>query len=208
MIKYEAYAYIAPPRAETKIMEAMLGFYEKRGWIAQIKKNGTNSVIYVPPKSVGRPFAKTRHAEDPEHKVWQFTEKSIAAFEEIQGSRWYVFNAELMHSKGHGYRDTNYVHDILVHDGRYMLGTTVAGRQTLLRKIFGVIDLKGPRSHYVYNDNTWIVKNHTNGFQRLFGQLENEDEGLVLKNPEGLLTTRDNGSWAVKCRHPHKNFGF
>jgi hypothetical protein len=207
-MNYDMYSYITPPRAEVKIMEAMLNFYEKRGWFAQVKKNGTNSVIYVPPKDEGEPFAKTRHADDPDHKAWQFTPKSIAAFKEIQGKRWYVFNAELMHSKGHGFRDTNYIHDILVHDGRYLLGTSVVDRQTLLHDLFRTRILKGPRSHYVYNDNTWIVKNHANGFRRLFGQLEDEDEGLVLKNPEGLLVTRDNGSWAVKCRHPHKNFGF
>jgi len=207
-MRYDSYRYIEPPRAEAKVMEVTLDFYEKRKWLAQVKKNGTNSVIYVPPKFEGRPFAKTRHPEDPDHKVWEFSQASIKAFTDIQGKSWHVFNVELLHSKGNGIRDTNYVHDVLVYAGTYLVGSTVQQRQDILQHLFDTQSLKGPNSHLEVNKNTWIVKNHKRSFRNLFARLENEDEGLVLKNPEGKLLIKDNASWAVKCRHPNKNLGF
>lgn len=214
MTPYTSFKYISPPRAEKAIQTSFLGFYEKQGWVAQVKKNGTNSVIFVPPGD-GVPFAQTRHADDPEHKMWAFSPASIKAFDQVKTKGWSVYNAELMHSKGNGIRDTNYVHDVLVYDGEYLEGKSYQYRYDLLKKIFKVggvtskyIPDGGTESHYVVNDNTWVAKNRTTGFKDLFGRLTAEDEGLVLKNPNGLLSPRDNSGWTVKCRRPHANFGF
>lgn len=210
-MRYGSYAYIEPPRPESKIMAGSLGVFEGRGWVAQVKKNGTNSVIFLPPKGKGDPFAKTRHPNDSEHKAWAFTEKSIALFRNLQNKEWHVFNAELMHSKGNGIRDTNYIHDVLVLDGEYLLGKTFDQRYQLLLNRLG-FHISHPtethRSHYVLNDNTWLAKNHSACFLELFSKLQNEDEGLVLKNPKGALSARDNSGWMVKCRRPHKNYSF
>jgi hypothetical protein len=184
-MKYDSYVYLLPPRAERAVMPTTLGFYQGRGWVAQVKKNGTNSVIFVPPN--GEVFAKTRHADDPDHKAWSFTDGSRGAFDSVRTPGWSVYNAELMHSKGNGIRDTNYIHDVLVYDGEYLLGKTYQYRHDLLMKIFSVRKLKGPESHHVVDAHTWVAKNHTSGFKPLFDRLGNEDEGLVLKNPLGTL---------------------
>jgi hypothetical protein len=47
----------------------------------------------------------------------------------------------------------------------------------------------------------------------MFNAIKNdEDEGLVLKNPKALLNVchkiSANAAWQVKCRKGHKNFGF
>jgi len=204
--EYNAYTYLSPPRAESAVMAASLRFYETRGWLAQVKKNGTNSVIFVPP--VGKPFAKTRHEKDPEHKLWAFTDDSIKVFEAARTKGWSVFNAELLHSKGNGIYDTNYIHDVLVYDGQYLLGKSYIERYQLLQKIFKVRKKTQSQSHYIIDNNTWLAKNHAIGFKVLFNRLTNEDEGLVLKNPNGILSIRNNAEWTVKCRLPHKNFGF
>lgn len=203
-MEYKSYSYITPPRAEGKVAPATLPFYEQKGWIAQCKKNGTNSVIFVPPSE--KIFAKTRHNDD--HKAWKFTEGSSKIFDETRNAGWNVFNAELMHSKGNGFRDINYLHDVLVWNGEYLIGKTYQERFELLQNIF--CDIKDEtHSHYVINDHTWLAKNFKADFSKLFHSLtNNEDEGLVLKNPKGKLELRDNTGWLVKCRKFHKNYGF
>jgi hypothetical protein len=202
MINYENYSFVLPPRAEIKVPVEMLRFYEKRNFLAQVKINGTNNVIFIPPK--GEIFAKTRHGED--HKLWSFTPASLKQFEKLRTKNWNVYNAELLHSKIAGVRDINYVHDVLVHDGKYLAGTSYEYRHKLLSSL-----LKGKdrtQSHVIIDDHTWLARNHTGPFKALFESLGPTDEGLVLKEPGGLLSSRDNSSWTVKCRRPHKNFGF
>jgi hypothetical protein len=210
-MQYDSYRYLSPPRPESPVHPDLLPFYQKRKWWAQFKKNGTCSVIYVPPKSVGRPFAKTRHADDPDHKAWSFTEGSIESFKAIQTDKWHVFEAELLHSKGHGVKDVNYVHDVLVYQGKHLINTTFSHRQALLKSIFG--RLVGPvtetTSHWVIDEHTWLARCHQKNFRGLFaGILDPLDEGLVLKDPCGLLSVGNNSAWQVKCRKPTKNFGF
>jgi hypothetical protein len=217
-MKFDRYRYLSPPRPETKIMPETLDSGIYRNWICQVKKNGTCSVIYVPPK--GEPFAKTRHEKDPEHKVWAFSERSAGSFIGARTKGWSVYVAELMHSKGNGIRDTNYIHDVLVYDGEYLIGKTYEERHTLLLKAFRVTSkyhgIPGPVSHVEVDDNTWIARNFRcepkticeKGFSKLFGMLGKEDEGVVLKNPKGVLLTRNNDSWQIKSRRPHDNYGF
>lgn len=195
-MRYAGFSYITPPRAEVKIPRSLLASFEGKGWWAQIKKNGTNSVIFVPPDRV--PFAYNRHGEA--HKQWRFTAASAAPFAALPGTGWYVFNAELLHSKvSGGPKDTNYAHDVLVADGRYLLGKSYAERYAIVRGLL----VPGP--------NLLVAGYETEGFGALFDGLSaGEDEGLVLKNPGGKLGTRDGSGagWMVKCRRLHKNFGF
>jgi hypothetical protein len=208
-MKYTSFSYLAPPRAEAKIPLGMLSIYEDGGWIAQIKKNGTNSVIFVPPDRI--PFAYNRHGE--RHKVWDFDKESAAFFSKLPGKNWYVFNAELLHSKvSGGPRNTNYLHDVLVYDGTYLVGRTYHERYNLLYKAFDrYITEDGGLSHFILNPQTLLAKSIMAGFKTTFkGLTENEDEGLVLKDPQGLLGTTDgkNARWMAKIRKPNKNLGF
>jgi hypothetical protein len=205
-MKYDKFTYLYPPRAEDAIPTSLLKTYEHRkNWVAQVKKNGTNSVIFVNPKR--DVFAMGRH--NNEHKAWEFTPESAAIFKTMPGKGWYVFNAELMHSKVPGIRDTNYIHDILVEDGEYLLGTTYAQRYARLMML--LLKGKGEKtySHYVLNEHTWLARNHPGSFMNLFQNLSGaEDEGIVLKNMQGKLVTKNNSVWTVKCRKPHKNFAY
>lgn len=209
-MKYDKFTYIYPPRAENAIPPALLKSYEGRGWIAQVKKNGTNSVIFSSPeKDV---FAMNRHAE--KHGQWD-TEKDPAPeatkmiFRKLPGKGWYVLNAELLHSKVSGIRNINYVHDILVEDGEYLVGTTYAERYARLLMLFLHSPVAETASHWVLDDHTWLAKNHREGFYGLYkGLTAPEDEGIVLKKMDGRLAPRDNRGWTVKCRRPQKNFGF
>src|ERR1700745_3091787 len=170
-MEYTSFAYIAPPRAEAKIPFALLFIYEEGGWIAQIKKNGTNSVIFVPPDRV--PFAYNRHGE--RHKAWEFDEESARFFAKLRGRNWYVFNAELLHSKvSGGPKNTNYLHDCLVYDGTYLVGRSYQERFNLLYKAFERYIVAEDFSHFLLNDKTWLAKSMTKGFKQIFKQLVEE----------------------------------
>jgi hypothetical protein len=207
---FDSFLYMTPPRAKSPIPPSRLGLYESMGWIAQLKKNGQNSVIYVPPNRI--PFAYNRHGE--RHKTWVFTAGSEAIFAALPGNGWWVFNGELLNAKVSGIRDINYLHDVLVADGELLLNTTYQYRHdtlcATLPKLSKSRILETP-THWILDAHTWIAKRITAGFSALFdGLTDPEDEGLVLKNPQGILGTRcGNGAgWMVKCRRPTKNAGF
>jgi hypothetical protein len=206
-MKYDKFIYLYPPRAENAVPRSEVKRHNRmKGWIAQVKKNGTNNVIFVPPNRV--PFGMGR--ENNQHKSgWEFTSESAEVFKSLPGNGWYVFVAELLHSKVSGLRDINYIHDILVDDGEYLLGSTYAQRYARLLMLF----LKGKTeqtvSHYVLNDHTWLARNHKGDFLELFDSLTRpEDEGLVLKNTMSKLTTKNDKAWSVKHRRATKNFPY
>ncbi len=209
-MRYDDFSYLWPPRPETAISRSALKSPLYKGWVAQAKKNGTCNVIAVSPEGVLK--CMSRHND--EHKLWVPTAKSSAAFQNLPGTGWYVFVAELMHSKvTTGAKDTNYIHDILVADGDQLIGVTFKERQQMLADLF----LKGSEaetiSHYVLDSNAWLAKNFTGDFEAFFAQNDtDEDEGIVLKNPRSQLAycfkEGGNAKWQVKSRRPHKNYSF
>jgi hypothetical protein len=203
-MKYTSATFIKPPRAETAISGTLFPFYEKRGWIAQYKKNGTNSIIAVSPDK--KLTAWTRHGEP--HKQWNFTEGSRAIFNRLPEG-WHVINAELIHSKTPTIKDTHYIHDILVTNGKYLIGLTYAQRYKILQDLFLHNPLASMPSHFVLDKHSWLVKNVRENFGNAFKSINTvEDEGLVLKDPTGILSLQNNSSWLVKARKPHKNYSF
>jgi ATP-dependent DNA ligase len=213
-VNYTGY-YLYPPRPRQAITVNQLPGVERRGYWAQVKKHGTSNLIIVDPdngssrdRRLGASARTVRcyNRHGGEHKAWQLTEASVRQFRRLAGAGYYVFTAELLHSKVHGIRDTNFVYDILVHNGDYLVGRTFAERQEILKSVF----LRGRTptptySHYTLDDNTWLAVNHTKGLQTVFTSLtKNEDEGLVLKDPKARLRLcgrpNNNSEWQVKCR--------
>lgn len=206
---YDDGHYLWPPRPEKAIQKHFLNFYQNEGWIAQFKLNGTCSVIFVAPDRTVT--AMTRHND--QHKMWSPSKHTSAPFMNLPGDGWYVFVAELMNNKIPGIKDTNYIHDILVDNGNMLTGTTFGFRQNLLKSLFDDMIQEEQVSHYVLDNHTWLAKNYTLDFSNLFESLDKpEYEGLVLKNPKGILShcykPTDNSGWQVKVRHPSKNYGF
>ena len=104
------------------------------------------------------------------------------------------------------------MHDVLVYDGTYLVGRSYHERYNLLYKAFDRhITEDGGLSHFILNEQTLLAKSIMSGFKATFkGLVEDEDEGLVLKDPQGLLATTDgkNARWMAKIRKPNKNLGF
>jgi hypothetical protein len=214
MIDYTTYRFLWPPRPERKIYELQLDWFESQGYWAQYKKNGTGNVMAISPQ---REVIAKQRTNKP-HILWAPSAHTSDAFRSLKGHGWYVFVAELVHSKVAnasflGLRDINYINDILVADGTTLTGTTFTKRQELLADLFGASHLPVAKSgsHYVIDRHTWLARNHRSGFRKMFAGLASpEDEGLVLKQPAAKLSSclreSSNSSWQVKIRVPHPNY--
>lgn len=208
-MKYTKYGYVWPPRPENAIPPTMLDSYETQNWVGQIKKNGTCTLIF---SNGTETIFKTRHNAD--HKLWRPEEDHIKFFSDLcVNNQWVVFEAELLHSKGNSVKSTLYIFDIIVWQGEYLTGTTFNERQELLMQIFNGRLEDGNDDHWVIEKRVWLAKPITENFHSRWQSLtHSEDEGIVLKNPVAKLKLcikpNSNSDWQIKCRRPHKNYGF
>lgn len=208
MLKYTQYGYVWPPRPENAIPDTMLDSYEEKGWSGQVKKNGTCSLAFSNGTDV---VFKTRHNED--HKAWTPGAEHKAFFKSLsRDGQWCVFEAELLHSKGNSVKNTWYIFDIIVWQGDYLVGTTFNQRQALLQEIFKGKLKEGNADHWVIEDKIWLAKPIKDFRKTWEGLVHSEDEGIVLKDPNAKLKLcnkqNSNAGWQLKCRRPHKNYGF
>lgn len=199
---YADYKYLWPPRPDQAIPQGLLTFYEKKKYWAQVKKNGTCTVIFAKGDKV---IFKTRHNDD--QKIWSPTPEHIHFF---QGSRnWEVYVAELLHSKTPHIKNQLYIFDKIVENGIHLVGTTFEERQLNLHAQWDGED-EGDQTRV--HDYVSVANTFSTDFAKMFTTLKREDEGLVLKNPtaklQACMKQTANNAWQVKCRIPHKNYGF
>lgn len=196
--------YLWPPRPEGKIPPAMMGFYERRGWHAQVKKNGTCTFAAA---RAGQVVFMTRHATD--HELW----KPLDAHREFLSgpAKWEVFICELLHSKTPHIKNHLYIFDMVVADGVELVGSTFDERQKLLAQRFPGGAAR-PLGYRFLNEHFSVAATYLGGFAGLWSQLAAEDEGLVFKDPKAKLEPCihrfANSGWQVKCRKPTKNAPF
>lgn len=202
-MNYLNYQYLFPPRPESKIAKTMLGFYQKRGYVAQKKKNGTCTVVFAKDDKV---IFKTRHNDD--HKLWVPQKDHIEFFQGSEG--WNVYVGELLHSKvAGGPRNQLYLFDQLVSNGKSLVGTRFGDRMSnMMKEMPG----EAESDQFRIAERITFAKCFSGGFTTLFDTLGKEDEGLVLKDPNALLKAclkpDANKAWQVKCRIPATNYSF
>lgn len=208
-MKYDNYRFLWPPRPENAAPPQLMGFYERRGWIAEIKKNGTCTVVFTRGDEV---IFKTRHNDD--HKAWSPLPSHVALF--AGREQWNVYVGELLHNKGPHVKNHLYLFDILVSDGQELIGATLTERQTILRERFPSpkADIIGSRAGLGARMITDDVSQATpiDNTTRTWSQLGPLDEGFVFKNPNSRLAAcimpTANGTWQTKVRRPHQNYSF
>lgn len=207
MMEYNAFRYLYPPRPEYIITSDRLKVYEKDGWTAQYKKNGTCSLVVVGPNNEFHMM--DRHAET--QKMWK---PSLTIIESVRKlcprDKWTVLVAEGLHNKTPTIKDTLYFFDIIVKDSVYLTGTTFLERQAMLEAMFPAN--AESYSHYVTTDKIWRAKLLTKNFLKTFRDIKDPkiDEGLVLKKPTAKLDFCDkeksNAGWQLKIRYATKNY--
>lgn len=205
---YETYRYLYPARPGGKPLAPMsIPMMEKLGYWAQKKKNGTCSVIFTHGKDV---IFKQRY-KDLDHAAWAPQPAHLEFFGSIS-SKWNVFCAELLHSKGPSVKHEFYIFDILVHEGVYLVGKTFAERMQILSDMFKK-DWKDEGDQYRIHKHVTVAKTYSGGFKGLFDKPGPLDEGLVFKLPSGKLQPcvdeNSNSTSMQKCRHPKsKTYSF
>jgi hypothetical protein len=204
---YAAYRYLWPPRPERAVPPPALDRFAALGWWAQPKLNGTNCLLYVSPDRVT--IARGRHGDTP-LKSWAPGPRWAAFADRLPGAGWFVLHGELLHTKGSG-RDAVYLHDLLVADGDYLIGTTYRDRYASLRALCGD-RLNATPTHYDVLPGVQLAAVYTAQFRDRFDMLPAGIEGLVVKNPEAALLPclrpASNSAWQVKCRRPTANLSF
>jgi hypothetical protein len=183
--------FLYPPRPEKPIQPELIPVYEKMGTIAQIKRNGTCTVVDV--DASGIPTFWTRHKEL--HKAWTAPPHIIAYFKKFPDS---VIVAELLHNKHASVKDTLYIFDVLVYKGNDLVGSTLKERLDIIKK-------------FPKGEGIWFAKTYTKNLLKLYeGLTDDIDEGIVLKNPNARLKFcfKDglNAADQVKCRKSTKNY--
>ena len=214
-MEYLNFSYLFPPRPEHKVARGLLSHYERLGWHAQVKKNGTATVIFAKGDQV---IFKTRHAAEQkdgdDHKMWTPKQAHIDFFRGFD--KWNVFVAELLHSKTPHIKDDLYIFDQIVRDGVHLVGTTFSERQAMLRLRYadGIEARKADVrcDQLRIHKHICLAKNFKGGFDKLFDTLKPEDEGLVLKKPDARLEAcfkpMSNAAWQCKSRIAHANYSF
>jgi ATP-dependent DNA ligase len=210
MKTYDSFKYIYPPRPATKAPPSGLKTYERMGFIAQPKLNGSCGVLFLDGKSarlMGRhnnAFAREILRKDDLQRLHR-------------GAGYMVITGEYMNKSqkdGKGKPFNGFViFDILVHNGKHLLGSTFMERQALLETLFpsgnsfdDYIDEVGPSAYRVRN----ITSNLTDAWNRI---IKTEMyEGFVLKRPDGILENgfreANNVGWQLKIRKPTKNYKY
>lgn len=204
--KYDHYQYLYPPRAPGShaIDKSQIRFTVAQGYGAQKKKNGTNNTVYTNGKDV---VFMPRHGEDKPHKQWAPLPEHIAFFQQF-GPKWYVFSTELLHAKVSDIRHQIFIHDVIVWNGEYLVGSTFMERQQLLMQMVQAFKGEDEGDQYRIHPYVSIAKLYTDAREckALYQNLKPEDEGLVFKRMTGTLqpciAEDSNKDWQFKCRIP------
>jgi len=210
MKNFDSFSYIYPPRPATKVPSTGLNTYENMGFIAQPKLNGSCGVLStngIEVKLMNRhksSFARELINKDHLRQLHR-------------GSGWTVLVGEFMNKskrdrKGNLFNGVFVIFDILVYNGKHLVGSTFIERQAILDKEYPSRDYDGFISSV--SQNVYRVNNFVSDFGSKWNDIIKTDmyEGWVMKRPSGKLEKgireNNNTGWQLKCRKPTKNYQY
>lgn len=228
MKPFDAFEYLWPPRPTRAVTPAQFDFFERRGWVAQLKLNGTCAIIGLGPDEQVELW--NRHQQPLN---WDMPTAVHGTLRNINMSpKWTVLVAELIHNKvSGGPRNTLFLHDVLVWRGDYLIGETYTERYARLHTRFRTLTgqqyepTPGEKLACI-SENIWLGTmvpgnpEQPGVFREMFDAIDAKQqargggsiltEGIVMKDPNARLEpcTREsaNDSWSAKCRFGTKNY--
>lgn len=218
-MKYLKYSYLFPPRPIQTTHHTELGKYDNEQFIAQPKYNGTCCNVFI---------SKDEIIVMNRHKGSITSEYSHIDFRGMhRGEGWMVVCGEFLNKnkKGEDGKPFNLkfvIWDILVYNGKYLLGSTFEERMDLLENLYPcsqmVVDEQKFTSYQhlccTPHANVYKAPCYYVNFLALYKSIEKTDlyEGLVIKRRDARLafglTEKNNNDWQIKCRKPTKNYDF
>lgn len=211
--------YIYPPRPSTSVPREENQFFNKLGWMAQLKYNGSRCLIkHMPDNTIqlwNRHAERFRTYHAPE---WLKDEIRQAIYKlGLKPNAYHVLDGELLDQKHSEIKDTIVIWDVLVLDGEHLLDSSYKLRYDALREGLSTEEswhykeydlgikltdhVLMPRCYYGEDwDQLWELVYKVNAPFPDRPLLE----GLMLKDPVGLLERgfreKNNGSWLVRSR--------
>lgn len=216
---YDSFRFIYPPRPLRKIRPADLSRYDNGEFIAQPKYDGDCCVPAVRQEEF---ILRNRHDEPKAHKGSRVNFQSLSNL----SPGWMLLCAEILDKAKrdeHGEIITGIVlFDILVYDGKYLVGSTLQERLDLLDNLFPsqrmAVTPTGMKQykHLLFTQFPDIYKApvYTGNFVELYDDLVKTQlyEGIVLKKKDAKLELGfhedNNSNWQLKARRKTKNFSF
>ena len=223
-MKYESFkknGYIFPPRPEYKCPAADLDKYDNGQYIAMPKYDGSCCVVFTNGTELE---VYNRHKE----RLSLLSNYKDIDFRGLaQTSNWFVYAGEYLNKSKYGetgVKENNkfVIWDVLVWDGKYLVGSTLTERLDLLESIF-------PCKRAIVTDKAMEVYDHLccttlNGIYKAPAYLGNFEElyknivktqiyeGVVLKKKDSKLgfgmQELNNTDWQLKVRRESKNYAF
>lgn len=169
---------------------------ESGRYLAEQKWNGDNCLVYIHKDGTFRFW--NRHK-----KILKYT-ASDEVIEELKlWPKDSVLNAELVHSKTTDFKNLFIVHTIMRWEGTWLRGQSWGYSRSILEDCI---------NHGLSGVHIQVSKVWTHGFFQLFQQADGKViEGLVLKDPEGLIkfsaTLIPDVPWMLKVRKPSRRIG-
>jgi ATP-dependent DNA ligase len=185
--------------------------FDNGAMIAQPKLNGSNCLIFTDGEHIN---VMNRHGQN----LTNFVLNKDEILNLYNGSGWMVINGEYLNKSkrdenGNTFNHKLTIFDILVHNGKSLVGRTFNERIDLIYDIYGT--QKSDKEYlYQYSDNVFTVKTYYDGFEEAYNKLSPIDiiEGLVCKRRSAKLelgTTQSNNTKSqIKFRKPSKNYKF
>lgn len=215
-MQYNEFKFIFPPRTDIKTDPKVLMQPDHfKGYIAQPKMNGDCMLIFTNGVEM-----MIRHRDGSLFKKnINMTEKLRQFMKAVEPGKWMVIVGEhmiksKMGSNGLPFNEKFIIHDILVHDSVWLVGTTYKERVQLLDKIFGTMSYIHEKWLYAteYQD-IFRVKSYYDHkeFYNIYKELSAVDmyEGFVLKKADQKLlpafSMSNNKMGICKIRKPTKN---
>lgn len=218
-MQYGQFKYLYPPRPEVKTSEADLNRYDNGEYIAQPKYNGSCCVVFTNGQEV--------HVYNRHKKELAKYSPTIEFRKLARTSDWYVYVGEYL-NKGklgeHNEKEADkfIIWDILVWEGKYLIGQTLTDRLELLEKIHPCRRLVvHPDKLEMYEylcctefKGIYKAPAYMNNFAALYRDIIKTDlyEGIVLKKRDSRLTygfqELNNNDWQIKCRKETKLYQF
>jgi len=215
-MKYNSLRYIYPCRPANAISPEELNFWDNQSMTAQLKINGSNTLIFTNGEIVrvmGRHNQLLSNFQVSREEIIDSLYRPL----NLNGN-WLVLNGETLNKskldeRGITFNQKLILFDILVFDSNYLVGETFQERIELLDSLYGQ---RNSIKEYFYgiSENIFRVKSHDSGFKELFDTYTKIDliEGLVLKRKNSKLeiATSEKNNWRsqIKCRKPEKNYKY